>query len=71
MLYAECAKLLEKENDNTHAFRLYFEAAKIVDTKALNIKPEVHLDTATHAVINAIKSSSILNFEEIAALKIV
>ena len=71
MLYFECAQLLEKEGDNTHAFRLYYEAAKIVDTKQATIKPEIQQQTAQSAVFNAIKSQNILNFEEIAALKIV
>jgi hypothetical protein len=47
MLYYECAKLLESENDNTHAFRLFYEASKIVDTKTASLKPEIYLDTAT------------------------
>lgn len=46
-LYTECGKLLMEDGDNTFAFRLYYEAALLVDTgKGTNIKSEIHLETA-------------------------
>ena len=69
--YVECAHLLMAEGDSTAAFKLYFEASILFDGVKGGMKPEIHAKTAQALIISAIKSPSILNFEEILALSVV
>ena len=70
-LYVECARLLHGEGDATYAFKLFYEAARLVDNKTGSITAAQNADTAKDMIVSAIKSPEILNFEEIIALTIV
>lgn len=70
-LYTDCAKHLMDEGDSTYAFRLYFEAAELVDVAKTNIKADKHITTATGLITSAVKSPAILNFQEVCKLTIV
>ena len=55
----------------SYAFRLYFEAAMLVDVSKSSIKADKHITTATGLITSAIKSPAILNFQEVLQLSIV
>lgn len=70
-LYVECARLLKGENDDDSAFRLFNEAARLVDVKAGGVTADENIKTASDLVVSAIRSPMVLNFDEIMALSIV
>ena len=70
-LFTECAKHLMDDGDSTFAFRLYFEAAMLVDVVKGTAKSDKHVTTATGLITSAIKSPAIMNFQEVLQLTIV
>ena len=66
-LYIKCAKALDGENDTTGAFKIYYEAIKIVDTKN-SISATDREKAVSQMLVQAIKSPEIINFEEIMLL---
>ena len=69
-LYVKCAQALERENDSAGAFKVYFQAFKLINT--LHAKEAKKMTTqAEQFVIAALKSPEVINFEEIMLLNAV
>jgi len=61
----QAALALDKEEDYSGAYKVYYEAFKLVDDKDLS---KVSTETQNF-IISAIKSPHVINFKEILALK--
>lgn len=66
-LYFTAAQVLEKANDFTGAFKVYYETFRLIDDKESDkVKSE-----AERLIIAAIKSPEVINFKEIMQIKAV
>jgi len=75
-LYTHCANALNEEGESTPAFKLYFEAFRMmsVQVKQSNKKvapTKTDTENVEKMVVNAIKSPTVLSFEELMTLDVV
>ena len=68
-LYLICAQALEQEQDHTGAFKVYYEAFSLLETQ--KIDSNKYKTQCEKLMISAIKSPSVINFEEIMLLSVV
>ena len=68
-LYLVCAQALEQEQDHTGAFKVYYEAFTLLETQKVDSKK--YKNHCENLIISAIKSPSVINFEEIMLLSVV
>lgn len=67
-LYVKSAQALETEQDTQGAFKVYFQAFKLIDSLGVKDKKALNM-SAQNLVINALKSQEIINLEEVMILE--
>lgn len=66
-LYVKCAKILDDEGDSTGAFKVYYQAFKLLNTMGTK-ENQKRKTEAEQLVVAALKSPEIINIEEVMLL---